>query len=922
MKNKLIFAITLPIVLCGISLSAQNYIEQRINSADGRSSLIVFNKGQSARNRLSADTDHFFSEILQLPAGSKMIKSESAKLFSDFSDEKYQLYHNGIKVEFARYSLHFIKGQLISMNGEIYDTSDVNTETHISEAAAKSIAIKFLGSQKLMSYEEEGKQKSSQQKGELVLLPVEAANGKFRLLLSYKFDVFSAEPFLRSNVYVDAQSGAVLLNDPIMKHAGEDAHSKQNHIVGPHSDTPSQGEELAAFVAGSAQTRYSGTKTIETTLLNGKYVLRDNTRGGGVNTYNNKNANYSSLTKSDITDNDNNWSTAEHASTGNDSGLDVQWGVEKTYDYFKETFNRNSYDNQGAVLNSYIHVLNNWENAAWVGNAMVYGDGASTFKPLSAFDVTAHELGHAICQSTAQLAYQRESGALNEGLSDIWGAVVENKYAPEKQNFLIGEDITKVSPNYLRSMSNPNSGFQKQPDTYKGTYWKDASTTGCVTPSQQTNDFCGVHTNSGVINYWFYLLVSGGSGTNDIGKSFNVTGIGFDKAAKIAYRLETAYLTANSNYTNAMNYGIQSAKDLFGTDSDEHKATQNAFYAVGIGTAYSGGGTNPTDNQAPTAPTLSASGTTSTGTNLFWSGATDNTAVTGYDVYRGTSLLGSTLSTTYAVNGLSPATSYSFSVKAKDAAANISPASNSVTITTLSSGGSTANYCAASATSTADERIRRVKFANIDKASTGTAGYENFTSTLGNVTKGSSYTVTVTPAWTSTRYSEGYAVYIDYNKDGDFADSGELAWSRTATTLSSVSGTITIPASAVTGDTRMRVIMKYNGAPTSSCGTFNYGQVEDYTLRIAAPASATSLTEASTAGKTLSIYPNPVKDKLQLKTESSDDYQYQIFDQRGSVVLSGETKGQSINVHSLSEGVYILNLDNGKIKTSHKFIKE
>ncbi|MDQ0067398.1 M4 family metallopeptidase [Chryseobacterium lathyri] len=919
MKNKLTLMVFVPLLVSGIALQAQRYVEQRIDN--GNSSLITFKPGTNARDLALSDNGKFFSEVLNLPAGSKMVKIKSAKLFSDFSDEKYQLYHNGVKVELANYILHYVKGNLVSMNGEIYDTSDVNTQADVSEPDALNKAIKHLGAQVLMSNTAYGREIGYQPKGELVLLPVEASNEKYRLLLAYKFDIFSAEPFLRSHVYIDAKSGAVLLDDPIMKHAGENAHGKELKNVNVFGPENKLGENFKAmFVIGNAETRYSGTKSIETTLVNGKYALKDNTRGGGVNTYNNNNANYSILTKNNITDTDNNWTTAEHSATGNDVALDVHWGVEKTYDYFKDTFGRNSYDNQGAILDNYVHVGNSWENAAWTGSAMVYGDGATNFKPLAAFDVTAHELGHAICQEEAALVYQREPGALNEGFSDIWGAIVENAYAPEKQNFLIGEDITKISPNYLRSMSNPNSGLSKQPDTYKGTYWKDATTTGCVTPSQQQNDYCGVHTNSGVLNFWFYLLVTGGTGTNDIGNNYNVTGVGFEKAAKIVYRLETSYLTGSSTYANAMTYGIQSAKDLFGADSAEHKATQNAFYAVGLGTAYTGG-TPITDTQAPTSPQLSASSTTQNSTALSWSGSTDNVAVTGYDVYRGTNLLGSTSATTYSVTGLSPSTSYSFTVKAKDAAGNISAASNTVNVTTLS-GGTTIVYCSSSANSTSDERISNVKFADINQSSTGTAGYENFTSVVGNVVKGNSYSISITPYWSSITYSEGYAVYIDYNGDGDFTDIGELAWSKTASTASPVSGNITIPSTAITGNTRMRVIMKYNAVPSSSCGTFSYGQVEDYTLKITSTGTVSSLiAESSTDNVTISVYPNPVKDVIKIKSQSDSEFRYQLIDARGSVVQSGETKSQSINVESLLQGVYILSLDNGKEKITQKIIK-
>jgi Zn-dependent metalloprotease len=87
-----------------------------------------------------------------------------------------------------------------------------------------------------------------------------------------------------------------------------------------------------------------------------------------------------------------------------------------------------------------------------------------------------------------------------------------------------------------------------------------------------------------VLNHWFYILTIGKSGTNDIGNSYNVTGINIE-TAKIAYRLESVYLSANSTYANARTYGIQAATDLYGAGSPEVIATTNAFYAVG-GSAY------------------------------------------------------------------------------------------------------------------------------------------------------------------------------------------------------------------------------------------------------------------------------------------------------------------------------------------------
>ena len=122
-------------------------------------------------------------------------------------------------------------------------------------------------------------------------------------------------------------------------------------------------------------------------------------------------------------------------------------------------------------------------------------------------------------------------------------------------------------------MANPKE--YEDPDTYLGDFWH---TSGF--------DHAGVHTNCGVQNFWFYLLVEGGSGTNDNGDIYDVSGIGMDNAAAIAYRNLTTYLFPSAKYYEARYYSILSAVDLFGACSPEVEAVTNAWYAVGVGDAY------------------------------------------------------------------------------------------------------------------------------------------------------------------------------------------------------------------------------------------------------------------------------------------------------------------------------------------------
>lgn len=157
----------------------------------------------------------------------------------------------------------------------------------------------------------------------------------------------------------------------------------------------------------------------------------------------------------------------------------------------------------------------------------------------------------------------------------------------------------------------------------------------------------------------------------------------------------------------------------------------------------------------------------------------------------------------------------------------------------LFSGGS--GYCGSQGVIVTDEFIGRVQLGSIDNNSGSDGGYANYTNLSTTLNTGSSYTITVTPTWTGTVYNEGYAVWIDYNQDGDFSDAGEQVATQAITQASPVALNFTVPAGAVSGDTRMRVSMKYNGVPTE-CETFTYGEVEDYTVTIGGGTTCGTVT--------------------------------------------------------------------------------
>ncbi len=633
--------------------------------------------------------------ILGLPEGNDFVFLKQNTDILGHTHKRYAQTFRTVPVVGGSASMNYSReSQLLSLSNEAYIIEDVNITPTIGPERARTFAYNYFDTTKLIE-DDSVMAKAigyTQKVPELKILPMYDTVNPNELVtefkLVYEVEVFTKEPVQHSLVYVDANNGVILWNRELIFHTGEHAHSgKKEPAENPTAPVMSQ-RIAAIFAEGVAATRYNGNRTIETASTANGFVLRDGTRGKGINTYNSQNTN--KYSKVDFVDNDNSWTAAEHDNREKDNGaLDAHWGAEVTYDYWNEIHKRNSYDGRGAEINSWVHFNENsgsstgFDNAYWNGSNMTYGDG-NRFDVLTALDVVAHEIGHAVCSSTADLAYRNESGALNEGFSDIWGAAVEfyvlqtgSNKTPGKRIWDIGEDLGIT----LRSMSNPKSA--NDPDTYLGTNWKPATPAqGCSSPTR-TNDRCGVHTNSGVLNHWFYILTAGKSGSNDVGDTYSVSGIGMDKAAKIAYRMESVYLTENSTFADARIAGIQSAKDLYGAGGTEEIATTNAWYAVNVGNKYSGGGGGPTvDTEAPTAPTnLVASDIKDTSAQLTWNAATDNVGVTEYQVWLGDSNLRAVTALSLAITGMVKGRTYTFRIKAVDAAGNVSNFSNSVVVT-------------------------------------------------------------------------------------------------------------------------------------------------------------------------------------------------------------------------------------------------
>ena len=169
-------------------------------------------------------------------------------------------------------------------------------------------------------------------------------------------------------------------------------------------------------------------------------------------------------------------------------------------------------------------------------------------------------------------------------------------------------------------------------------------------------------------------------------------------------------------------------------------------------------------------------------------------------------------------------------VRARDASGTWGAVSASFLVIDNDATQPPANYCSAASGSANYEWIGRVQVGSFNNSS-GAATYSDFTGQNISLVRGSN-SLTLTPQFSSGAYRQGWRVWIDLNKDGDFDDSGEAVYTSSGTSTSAVSGSFNIASSVASGATRMRVAMRYNATPASPCGSYNYGEVEDYTVVI------------------------------------------------------------------------------------------
>lgn len=246
-------------------------------------------------------------------------------------------------------------------------------------------------------------------------------------------------------------------------------------------------------------------------------------------------------------------------------------GCGATYDFFDKVFARDSIDGKGMPLISTVHYGTHFDNAMWNGKQMVFGDGdGKLFNRFTiAVDVIGHELTHGVTQNTAALAYQEQSGALNEHLSDAFGMMVKQWLLGQlasQSNWLIGQGlfVPGVRGIAIRSMKEPGSAYD---DPILGRDPQPAHMRNYVTTA---DDNGGVHINSGILNYAFYLF------------AIAVGGYSWLVPGWIWYRVLKTQLFPHAGFLDFAAATVKTAGERHGIGSAVQKALASAFAEVGL----------------------------------------------------------------------------------------------------------------------------------------------------------------------------------------------------------------------------------------------------------------------------------------------------------------------------------------------------
>ncbi len=513
-------------------------------------------------NRTEAQFMAWISEVINHRPNIELREEDSYIDQLGFVRRTFIQWYDGVEVDQTYYYVHSKKGKITMAHGKVLNIPDLPIQPSLNADQALKFALQYVGAEKykweLDFWESDIKSRKQDlnatyyPSGTLKIARKKSGD-QTQFRLSYVFDICAASPDSEKRICVDAHTGEIIYDVPLESNCDP----------------------------ATVNTVFNGNQNINTDKYTAtEWRLRDDCQVAEI-WVRDWNSTTTTASPIEIDNTTNTWTTQDERFGGS-----VLWCTNQAYSYFLNRFGRSSYDNANGNVNAFINAIfgcgpgcttANNASMSFTGGTMKVGlhnSGVLT-NSYATIDIIGHEYAHAVTGATAALVYENEWGALNESFSDIFGETLE-RFVFGANDWLIGSERGTGS---IRSMSNPNNF--SDPDTYLGTFWFNISP-----PCDNTNDECGVHTNSGVQNFWFFLLTQGGSGTNDNGDAYDVSGIGILKAEQIAYRNLVTYLGTNSDYSDARDGSIQAAIDLYGVCSEEVRSVTDAWAAVGVGDPF------------------------------------------------------------------------------------------------------------------------------------------------------------------------------------------------------------------------------------------------------------------------------------------------------------------------------------------------
>jgi Zn-dependent metalloprotease len=269
--------------------------------------------------------------------------------------------------------------------------------------------------------------------------------------------------------------------------------------------------------------------------------------------------------------------------TGDEAADEAYDGLGSTFALFSEVYARNSIDAVGLPLDATVHYGENYDNAFWDGERMVFGDGdGEIFRRFTAsLSVIGHELVHGVTQYTLALEYEGQSGALNESISDVFGALVEQyslDHDVDRASWLIGAGLFTgdVEGEALRSLKAPGTAYD---DDVLG---KDPQPGHMDDYVETEDDNGGVHLNSGIPNHAFYLVAAA------------LGGNAWERAGQVWYDTLASPLDTRATFAQFAAATVAAAEARYGESSAEADAVRSGWTGVGVqlaGADFDGGRT-------------------------------------------------------------------------------------------------------------------------------------------------------------------------------------------------------------------------------------------------------------------------------------------------------------------------------------------